>query len=272
VGVKFQGSFTSGIYFRTKVSYIASRVNCQANSSKDRNIKGRGSVGFGLFGLLARKGRVITVGLVSGVVIGPLFVGALGRVRERRNSRHSRGDGSSEVGNVGHTDSGLPATGRTGAAFLPWVPELPVLGLLGRSKLGIHFFRVMLVLNRSDLVNVGLRNKPLASSVGVTPTATTAAGPAATSTATTAACDGGDSASLGNTRFRFLASLGGHIHVHHWTPPITRPVQCWCLSQKVKSLSRVTARSAIGRLESRQRVRQTLLILLSPNSAMVAAS
>ena len=90
-----------------------------------------------------------------------------------------------------------------------------MLGLLGRSKLGIHFFRVMLVLDRSDLVNVGLRNKPLASSVGVTLTTTTAAGPAATSTATVAACDGGDLVSLGNTRFRFLASLGGHTHVHH---------------------------------------------------------
>ena len=73
----------------------------------------------------------------------------------------------------------------------------------------------MLVLDRSDLVNVGLRNKPLASSVGVTPTVTTAAGPAATSTATAAACDGGELASLGNTRVRFLASLGGHIQLHY---------------------------------------------------------
>ena len=53
----------------------------------------------------------------------------------------------------------------------------------------------MLVLDVSDLVNFGLRNKPLASSVWVTPTATTVAGPAATSTATTAACDGGELAS-----------------------------------------------------------------------------
>ena len=151
MGVKFQGSLTSGIYFRTKVSNITLRVNCQGNSSKGRNIKGRGSVGFGLFGLLVSQGRIIVVGLVSGAVIGPLFVGALGRVRERRNSQHSGGDGSSEVGNIGHTDSGLPATGRTGAAFLPWVPELPVLGLLGCSKLGIDFFRVMLVLDRVTL-------------------------------------------------------------------------------------------------------------------------
>jgi len=62
----------------------------------------------------------------------------------------------------------------------------------------------MLVLNSSDLVNFGLRNKPLASGIGVTPTKTTAAGPAATSTTTVAACDGGDLASWGNTRLRFL--------------------------------------------------------------------
>jgi len=178
-------------------------------------MKGRGSVRFGLFGL-ASQGRIIAVGLVSGgVVIGPLFVGALGRVSERRSCQHGRGDGSSEVGDIGRTDSGLPATGRTGAAFLSRVPELPVLGLLGRSKLGIHFFRVMLVLDGSDLVNFGLRDKPLLSSVGVTPTATTAAGLAATLTANAAACDGGELVSLGNTRVRFLASLGGHIHVHH---------------------------------------------------------
>jgi len=73
----------------------------------------------------------------------------------------------------------------------------------------------MLVLDGSDLVNFSLRDKLLSSSVRVTPTATTAAGPAATSTATAAACDGGELASLGNTRVRSLASLGGHIHVHH---------------------------------------------------------
>ncbi len=88
-------------------------------------------------------------------------------------------------------------------------------GLLGRSKLGILCFRVVLVLDSSDFVDVSLRNKPLASSVGVTPTATTVAGPAATSTATTAACDGGELASLGNTRVRFLASLRGHIQLHY---------------------------------------------------------
>ena len=36
MGVKFQGSFSSGTYFRTKVSNITSRVNCQSNSSKGR--------------------------------------------------------------------------------------------------------------------------------------------------------------------------------------------------------------------------------------------
>ena len=73
----------------------------------------------------------------------------------------------------------------------------------------------MLVLNSSDLVNFSLRNKPLASGIGVTPTATTVAGPTTTSTVTAATCDGGDLVSWGNTRFRFLAALGGHIHVHH---------------------------------------------------------
>ncbi len=83
--VKFQGSFTSGIYFRTNVNNITSRVDCQANSSKGRNTRGGGSIGFGLFGL-ASQGRIIAVGLVvGGVVIGPLFVGTLGRVSERRN-------------------------------------------------------------------------------------------------------------------------------------------------------------------------------------------
>ncbi len=65
-----------------------------------------------------------------------------------------------KVGDIGRADSGLPATGRTGAAFLSWVPELPVLGLLGRSKLGIHFVRVVLVLDVSGLVHFGLGDKP----------------------------------------------------------------------------------------------------------------
>ena len=106
---------------------------------KRQNYKRQGSVGFGLLGLLANQGRVIMVGWVLGVINGPLFIGALDRVRERRNSRHSRGDGRSEVGNVGRADSSLPATGRTGAAFLLWVPDLPVLGLLGHCKFGIEY-------------------------------------------------------------------------------------------------------------------------------------
>jgi hypothetical protein len=91
VGVKIQGSFTSGIYFRTKVSNITSRVNCQANGSKGRHARGRGSVNvFGLLGL-ANQGRVIAVGWVGGVIIGPLITGsALGCVRKPRNSQHSR--------------------------------------------------------------------------------------------------------------------------------------------------------------------------------------
>ena len=90
---------------------------------------GRGSVF--VFGLLAltNQGRVFAVGWV---IVGLLFIGrTLGRVRKHRNSRHSRGNGRSKVGNVGRTDSGLLATGRTGATFLSWVPELPVLGILG---------------------------------------------------------------------------------------------------------------------------------------------
>jgi hypothetical protein len=55
-------------------------------------------------------------------------------------------------------------------------------------------------------------------------------------------------------------------------PPILCPVWAWCLIQKVRSLSRVTASSAIGRPESLRRVQQKLSILLSPNSAMVDAS
>jgi len=88
---------------------------------KRQNYKRQGSVGFGLLGLLANQGRVIMVGWVLGVIIGPLFVfvGVLGRVRECRNSRHSGGDGSSKVRNIGHTDFGLPATRITGAMFLP---------------------------------------------------------------------------------------------------------------------------------------------------------
>jgi hypothetical protein len=71
------------------------------------------------------------------------------------------------------------------------------------------------------------------------------------------------------SRLRVLSSV---LTRGFWTPPITRPVRRRCLTQKVRSLSRVTASLAIGKLESRQRVRQTLSISLSPNSAMVAAS
>ncbi len=90
---------------------------------------GRGSVvAFGLLAL-TNQGRV---GAVGWVIVGlPLVGRMLGCFRKRRNSRHSRGNGRSEVGNVGLTDSGLLTTGRASAAFLPWVPELPVLGLLG---------------------------------------------------------------------------------------------------------------------------------------------
>ena len=91
MGVKFQGSFTSGTYFRTKVSNITLRVNCQLNSSKSRYTIVRGSVfAFGLLAL-TNQGRGFAVGWV---IVGLLFIGsALGRVRKRRNSRHSRGNG-----------------------------------------------------------------------------------------------------------------------------------------------------------------------------------
>ncbi len=106
------------------------------DSSKGRYAIGRGSiVSLGLFGLLASQGRVLAVGRV--VVELHVVGSALGRVGQRSNSRYSRGNSGSKVGNVGCTDSGLSATGRTGAAFLPWIPELPVFSLLGRSKLVI---------------------------------------------------------------------------------------------------------------------------------------
>ena len=106
MGVKFQGSFTSGTYFRTKVSNITSRVNCQLNSSKGRYTRrcvliripeeilstySWGSIfAFGLLALTS-QGRVLAV---ECVILGLLFIGsALGRVRKRRNSRHSRGNG-----------------------------------------------------------------------------------------------------------------------------------------------------------------------------------
>jgi predicted RNA binding protein YcfA (HicA-like mRNA interferase family) len=73
----------------------------------------------------------------------------------------------------------------------------------------------MLVLDSSDLVNVSLRNKPPLSGLGVTPTATTAAGPAAAMTTSTTAVDGGEMSSLENRGFRFLATLGGHVQLHH---------------------------------------------------------
>ncbi len=143
MGVKFQGSFTSGTYFRTKVSNITSRVNCQSNSLKGKYAIGRGSVfGFGLFVLLASQGRVLAVGRV---IIGRLVVGrTLGRVKECRNSRHSRGNGRSKIGDVGRTDSRLTATGRTGAAFLPWAPELPVLGLPLKTNKLIYWIKILL--------------------------------------------------------------------------------------------------------------------------------
>ena len=67
------------------------------------------------------------------------------------------------------------------------------------------FFGVVLVLNSSDLVDVSLRNKPPLSELGVTPTATTAAGPASASTTT--ARDGAEVSSLKDSGFRFLAGL-----------------------------------------------------------------
>ena len=72
----------------------------------------------------------------------------------------------------------------------------------------------MLVLDSSDLVDVSLRNKSPLSGIGVTPTATTAAGSAVASTSTTA-CDGRELSSLGSSGFRFLATLGGHVKLHY---------------------------------------------------------
>ena len=106
MGVKFQGSFSSGTYLRTKVSNITLRVNCQSNSSKGRYTRrcvlihipeeilstySWGSIfAFGLLALTS-QGRVIAVGCV---IVSLLFIGSvLGRVRKRRNSRHSRGNG-----------------------------------------------------------------------------------------------------------------------------------------------------------------------------------
>ncbi len=72
----------------------------------------------------------------------------------------------------------------------------------------------MLVLDSGDLVNVSLRNKPLLLGVGVAPTATTAAGPAAALTSTMA-CGGRELSSMMNNGFRFLAALGGHVKLHY---------------------------------------------------------
>ena len=72
----------------------------------------------------------------------------------------------------------------------------------------------MLVLDTSDLVDASLRNKPPLLGLGVTPTATTAAGPAVASTSTTA-CDSGELSSLESSSFRFLATLGGHVQLHY---------------------------------------------------------
>jgi hypothetical protein len=47
----------------------------------------------------------------------------------------------------------------------------------------------MIVLDKDDLVDVSLRNKPPLSGIEVTPTETTSAGPAAAVTSTTT-CDG----------------------------------------------------------------------------------
>ena len=106
------------------------RVNCQSNSSKSRYTIVMGSVFSFCLLALTNQGRVF---VVEWVIVGLLFISrTFGVVRKRRNSRHSRGNGRSKVGNVGRTDSGLLATGRTGAVFLSWVPELPVRGLLGR--------------------------------------------------------------------------------------------------------------------------------------------
>ena len=74
----------------------------------------------------------------------------------------------------------------------------------------------MLILDSSDLVNVSLRNKPLLSGIGVTPTATTAACPAAAlaSASATTARDGRELPFWGSS-FRLLASLGGHVQLHY---------------------------------------------------------
>ena len=85
---------------------------------------------FGLLGLLANRGRVITFGWVWGSSSVTSLLARL-VVSESAEMADSSGDGRNKVGNVGRTDSGLPDTSRTGVSFLSWVPELPVLSLLG---------------------------------------------------------------------------------------------------------------------------------------------
>ena len=96
----------SGVLVKSWGQSITSRVNCQSNSSKGRYTRrcvlicipeeilstySRGSLfAFGLLALTS-QGRVLAVGCFIVIL---LFIGSvLGRVRKRRNSRHSRGNG-----------------------------------------------------------------------------------------------------------------------------------------------------------------------------------
>ena len=70
------------------------RVNCQANGSKGRYARGRGSVlGFGLLAL-TNQGRVLAV---RRVIVGLFLVGSmLGVVRKLRNSGYGGGNDRSK--------------------------------------------------------------------------------------------------------------------------------------------------------------------------------
>ena len=96
----------SGVLVKSWGQSITSRVNCQSNSSKGRYTRrcvliripeeilstySWGSIfAFSLLALTSH-GRVLVVGCV---IFSLHFIGrALGRVRKRRKSRHSRGNG-----------------------------------------------------------------------------------------------------------------------------------------------------------------------------------
>ncbi len=84
-----------------------------------------------------------------------------GRISEHRNWQHRRGNGRSKFGNIGRILVGGIFAGRSRARGLAGILELTMLSLFVWRELGLLGIGVVLVLDVSGLVNLGLRNEAL---------------------------------------------------------------------------------------------------------------